>query len=76
MAKCDLCGKSCKVHELQQLLPAYQVDDVEDICTECTKWANKVKGDLLLQIPERMREAVKQKIGMPQKPIWMFWSKK
>lgn len=59
MAKCDLCGKYCLAHEMASLVKNYHIENVTDICKLCEKWANKTKSDMLLEIPIRMRSAIK-----------------
>ena len=61
MAKCDLCGEQCSAQDMQQLLDSYRIPGVVDICPDCTSWANKYKSDLLLKIPDQMKEAIEQK---------------
>ena len=73
MAACDLCGNRVKAHALVQLLDSYKVAGVEDICSECEKWANKLKSDLLAEIAPKMREAVAAKATFntaPKKKAW------
>ena len=65
MAMCDLCGKNCRAVELAQLLDSYRTGDVTDICTDCAKWANKLKSDMLLEVGPRMREAIAARKGSP-----------
>lgn len=68
MAICDLCGGNCQASDLQQLLGPYQVPGVQDLCPECARWADKTKGDLLLQIGPRMREEIAKRKGTPPPP--------
>jgi len=66
MAKCDLCGQTCKAIEMTQLLELYQVDSV--ICKDCEKWANKVKkvkNEILAETAPRVREDISLRIGNP-----------
>lgn len=74
MAKCDLCGGSCRGIELVQLLDQYQADGVVDICPACEKWANKQKSDMLNEIAPRMRAAIAARKGaQPQAPRAPWW---
>lgn len=70
MAKCDLCAGSCGAQELATLLAQYRIAGVQDICPSCRRWADKTKGDMLSEIPARMREAVAAKHGGPTDPRW------
>lgn len=63
MAKCDLCGGDCKALELEQLLSSLQVEGVVDVCPNCRRWANDLKGSLLSEIPPKMREAIAARKG-------------
>lgn len=65
MAKCDLCGKDCAAYQMTQLLESYRVPGVVDICPTCTKWANSLKSDMLLEIAPRMRAAIAQRQDAP-----------
>ncbi len=70
MAKCDLCGASCTAQELATLLAQYQAAGVSDVCPTCRRWADKTKGDMIGEIPGRMREAVAARKGLPPDPWW------
>jgi hypothetical protein len=67
MAKCDLCGNACKASEMAELLHQYQCDGVADICKDCKKWADKEKGLLLEEIPERLKVKIREKKSTPKK---------
>lgn len=74
MAGCDLCGKACRLKDLETLLDSYQVPGVEDVCPDCRRWANKVKQDLLTEISERMRQVIFERKGLPpQEPAILRW---
>lgn len=70
MAICDLCGQKCQAHQLEQLLESYRIPGVEDVCPDCSRWASKAKGDMLLQIAPRMREEIANRKGMPPPKWW------
>ena len=70
MAHCDLCEAHCKVGDLQTLLTQYQAAGVVDVCPACEKWATKLKGDMIREIPERMQAAITERKGKPPKPWW------
>lgn len=63
MAKCDLCGGSCAALELEQLMTMYQIPGVVDVCPACSRWASKVKGQMLDAIPGQMRSAILRRRG-------------
>jgi hypothetical protein len=69
MAKCDLCGESCKAYQMQQLRSEYAVDGVNDICSDCASWASKIKSDMIDEIAPRMRAAISDRRYM-QKEVW------
>jgi len=75
MAKCDLCGGVVPARELEQLLPSYRVDGIEDICRSCAKWSNNVKGKLLDFIQADMQKAVQERSvefnGKPPSRNWL-----
>ena len=74
MAKCDLCGGAVPARELEQLMPSYRVDGIEDICRSCTKWANKLKSDLLDSIPVDMQKAIQERsVEFNSKPTPRNW---
>lgn len=74
MAKCDLCGGDCRASYLSQLLNQYQAAGVVDICPDCEKWANKLKGGMLDEIPPRMRAAIAaKKAAQPERPKLPWW---
>lgn len=70
MAKCDLCGGNCAAHQLEQLRTQYQAAGVRDLCPDCTKWANKTKGELIDKIAPQMRAAIEARKGAPPTPWW------
>ncbi len=70
MATCDLCGAACGAAKLAQLRQEYQADGVEDLCPDCAKWADKLKSDMLLEIPSRMRESVAERKGRNHRESW------
>ena len=63
MARCDLCLGGCPASDLAQLRESYQVPGVRDVCPKCRKRLNKIKDDLLDQIPKQMRSAVTAMAG-------------
>lgn len=65
MAKCDLCGSNCGAQTMVQLRDNYQIAGVVDICGDCEKWVNKLKGDMLSEIAPRMRDAIAVRKGAP-----------
>jgi len=68
VAKCDCCGSQCSAHELQQLVPSYQVDGIVDICPACRKAADSEKARLLDSIAPAMRSFIRARAGRP--PRW------
>lgn len=58
MAKCDLCGASCRPLEMTTLRDAYATSDVVDLCPSCGDWANKTKDRLIDDIGPLMRAAI------------------
>ena len=68
MAKCDMCDRSCGAGNLQQLLPAYRMPGIVDICPACSSWTTKIKSEMLLEITSRMRFAIAQRKNAPVKP--------
>ncbi len=68
MAKCDLCGESCKGIDLVQLRDSYQVDGIVDLCEKCHRWANAEKSRLLEEIAPKMREAIRERAGSAALP--------
>lgn len=73
MAICDLCGARCSASDLEQLRDAYQVPGVVDICPSCSRWASKVKGDMISEIAPRMRKVIAERKGVtPRKWYWPF----
>ena len=73
MAKCDLCGGTCGLHDLTTLLDGYQVDGIKDICRDCERWASKLKGDMLLEIGPKMRAAIRERVGLPPPAPAVAW---
>lgn len=74
MAKCDLCGGECKAANMTTLLDQYQIAGVADLCPDCERWANKLKGDMLGEIAPRMRVAIAEKKGAsPPSPPMVWW---
>lgn len=74
MAKCDLCGGTCGLHDLTTLLDHYQVDGVKDICRDCEQWATKLKGAMLLEIGPKMQAAIRERAGLPPPaPVVKWW---
>lgn len=70
MATCDLCGTACSAAKLMQLRQEYQADDIADLCPDCAKWADKLKSDMLLEIPSRMRESIAERKGHTHREPW------
>jgi hypothetical protein len=68
VAKCDLCGESCKGIDLVQLRDSYQVDSIVDLCGKCHRWANAEKSRLLEEIAPKMREAIRERAGRAELP--------
>ena len=61
MAKCDLCGASCKPMEMTTLRDSYATRDVVDLCPSCGDWANKTKDKMISDIGPLMRAAVSRR---------------
>ena len=70
MATCDLCGAACGAAKLAQLRQEYQADGIADLCPDCAKWADKLKSDMLLEIPSRMRESIAERKGHNHQESW------
>ena len=70
MATCDLCGAACGAAKLTQLRQEYQADGIADLCPDCAKWADKLKSDMLLEIPSRMRESIAERKGHNHQESW------
>jgi len=70
MAKCDLCGETCKASELEQVLPTYQVEGVVDVCPACSRWATKIKSEMISEIASEMRKAIAARKGVPLRRRW------
>lgn len=68
---CDLCGAT-NCH-LSTLLDQYQTPEVKELCSDCERWANKTKGDLLLEISPRMRAAITERKGAPPPAPPVAW---
>lgn len=54
---CDICGKTGT--NLVDLLPAYQTDDIKDICPSCEKIVNRKHGKLLSMVLNIKAELLK-----------------
>lgn len=65
MAMCDCCGSQCSAHELQQLVPSYQVDGIVDICPACRKAADGEKARLLAGIAPAMQGFIRARSARP-----------
>lgn len=76
MAKCDLCGESCKASEMVELLDSYQIPGCVEICPGCGRWANKVKSEALGQVAKTVRSAIAARKGGPEaSKVAVIWAR-
>ena len=61
MATCDLCGKRCSALKMQQLRDSYRTADINDLCDSCSDWAGKLKDRLIMEVPKKMQEGLKER---------------
>lgn len=72
MATCDLCGKCCGKEGLETLLPTLQSEEVRDICSECSRWANEQKSRLLIAASDTLQNMIAIRKGSSVKAS-IFW---
>lgn len=60
MAKCDICGITCKAYEMRELLESYKTDGVSDLCGACEKKLTDYKWELVGAIDKQMKARVKE----------------
>lgn len=60
MAKCDICGKTASILEMESLRDCYQSEGVKDVCRECSKWAD----DQLWKIRDENATELKRRIAV------------
>lgn len=70
MAKCDICGATAPVHEMEDLLDIYRTTEIQSMCRPCSAWANtelwRIRGENATTLKTRICERAgrKKKVGL------------
>jgi hypothetical protein len=73
MACCDLCGAYCDGNILNELHHQDRIPGVKDVCPSCWRWLDRVRRQLLQQVPGQLRAAIWRR--MNRRPWWRFWER-
>lgn len=67
MAKCDMCGGHFPASKMDPLRGIYSGGEVIDVCESCSEMCDVKLSELQKDSTERMREFVRQQVGLPRK---------
>ena len=79
MAKCDICGETTSIHDMESLRDSYQLPNVKDMCRTCTAWADdqlwKIREGNAVELKRRIAKRVAARVGPKPRRWWQFLTK-
>ena len=71
MAKCDICGKTASIHDMESLRDCYQLPSVKDMCQTCSKWADDQLWEIRAANAGELKRRIAIRVANPKPPsIW------
>jgi hypothetical protein len=70
MAKCDICGNTASIHDMESLRDCYQLPHVKDMCRTCSKWADKQLDEVRAANAGELKRRIAARVANPRHSIW------
>lgn len=71
MAKCDICGNTASIHDMESIRDSYQLPHVKDVCRTCCKWADDQLWEIRAGNAGELKRRIAERAANPKPPsIW------